>query len=58
MALTATKVKNAEIKEKPYKLSDEKGMYLLVSTTGTQSLQQTFKPAEPSLWPLKPTESH
>ena len=36
MALTATKVKNAVIKEKPYKLSDEKGMYLLVSPNGSK----------------------
>ncbi|MDC1101384.1 integrase arm-type DNA-binding domain-containing protein [Pseudomonadales bacterium] len=36
MALTATKVKNAEIREKPYKLSDEKGMYLLVTPSGSK----------------------
>ena len=33
MALTDTTVKNAKPKEKDYKLTDEKGMYLFVATS-------------------------
>ena len=43
MALTATKVKNAVIKEKPYKLSDEKGMYLLVSPNGSKRWRLKYR---------------
>lgn len=34
MALTDTAVRNAKSAEKPYKLADEKGLYLLVNSTG------------------------
>jgi hypothetical protein len=34
MPLTALGVKNAKPKDKPYKLSDEKGLYLLVTPSG------------------------
>ena len=34
MALTVTAINNAKPTDKPYKLSDEKGMYLLVNATG------------------------
>jgi len=34
MPLTATAVKQAKPKQKPYKLSDEKGMFLLVNPKG------------------------
>lgn len=34
MALTDTTVKNAKPKEKDYKLTDEKGMYLFIATSG------------------------
>lgn len=34
MALTSTQIKNAKPQEKPYKLADEKGMYLVVSPSG------------------------
>lgn len=34
MALTDVKVRNAKAGPKPYKLTDEKGMYLLVTTSG------------------------
>ena len=34
MALTDTAVRNVKPTEKPYKISDEKGLYLLVSATG------------------------
>jgi len=34
MPLTATDVKNAKPKEKDYKLTDERGMYLLVTRAG------------------------
>ena len=36
MALTDTKAKQAKVKEKTYRLSDERGMYLEVSTTGSK----------------------
>ena len=36
MPLTATAVKQAKAKEKPYKLSDEKGMFLLVNPNGSK----------------------
>ena len=36
MALTATGVKNAKPKDKPYKLADEKGLYLLVTPGGSK----------------------
>jgi integrase len=34
MALTATAIKNAKAREKPYKLPDEKGLHLLISPSG------------------------
>lgn len=34
MALADTAVRNAKPAEKPYKLTDEKGLYLLVNSTG------------------------
>jgi hypothetical protein len=36
MALSVTSVKNAKPKEKPYRLSDEKSLYLLVVPTGSK----------------------
>jgi integrase len=36
MALTDTAIKAAKPKEKPYKLSDEKGMYLLIKPNGSK----------------------
>lgn len=36
MPLTATAVKQAKPKEKPYKLSDEKGMFLLINPNGSK----------------------
>ena len=36
MMLTHTGVKNAKPKEKPYKLSDGDGLYLLVKPTGSK----------------------
>lgn len=36
MALSVTGVKNAKPKEKPYRLSDEKNLYLLVMPTGSK----------------------
>jgi integrase len=36
MPLTALGVKNAKPKDKPYKLSDEKGLYLLVTPSGSK----------------------
>ena len=36
MALTDPKIKQAKPKDKDYKLSDSKGLYLLVSKTGAK----------------------
>jgi integrase len=43
MPLTDTKVKTAKPKDKPYKLSDGRGMYLLVNTTGSKYWQFHFR---------------
>ncbi len=43
MPLTATAVKNAKPKSKPYKLSDMNGMYLLVSTTGARLWRYKYR---------------
>ena len=39
MALTDIKVKTAKPKDKPYKLADGGGMYLLINTNGSALLQ-------------------
>jgi hypothetical protein len=36
MSLAATTVKQARVRAKQYKLSDEKGMYLLVTPSGSK----------------------
>lgn len=36
MPLTELKVRNAKPKEKPYKLLDDRGLYLLVSPSGSR----------------------
>jgi hypothetical protein len=36
MPLTATAAKHAKTKEKPYKLYDEKGIFLLVNPNGSK----------------------
>lgn len=36
MALTVVQVKNTKPKEKPYKLADERGLYLLVNPNGSK----------------------
>ena len=43
MALTDTTVKNAKPKEKDYKLTDEKGMYLFVATSGGKSFRLDYR---------------
>jgi len=43
MSLTATAVKQAKPKQKPYKLSDEKGMYLLVSPSGSKCWRWKYR---------------
>jgi integrase len=42
MGLTARAVEAAKPKDKPYKLGDEKGLYLYVSTTGGKSWRANF----------------
>ena len=42
MPLTATAVKQAKAKEKPYKLSDEKGMFLLVNPNGCKDVREVI----------------
>jgi len=34
MPLTDTAIRNAKTKDKPYKMSDEKGLYLLINKAG------------------------
>ena len=36
MSLTATAINNAKSKDKPYKLADEKGLYLFIQNTGSK----------------------
>lgn len=50
MALTARQVETARPKEKDYKLSDERGLYLLVKTTGARYWRLKYRIAgkEPS----------
>ncbi|MDP1615336.1 MAG: Arm DNA-binding domain-containing protein [Methylococcales bacterium] len=36
MPLTVAEVKNAKPREKPYKMADEKGLYLLVNPNGSK----------------------
>ncbi len=43
MPLTDTKVKTAKPKDKPYKLTDGRGMYLLVNPTGSKYWQYRFR---------------
>jgi hypothetical protein len=43
MKLTATQIKNAKPAEKPYKLSDGAGMYLLVAPTGGKSWRLKYR---------------
>lgn len=43
MKLTATQIKNAKPREKPYKLSDGEGMYLLVAVKGGKSWRLKYR---------------
>ena len=43
MKLTATQIKNAKPREKPYKLSDGEGMYLLVAAKGGKSWRLKYR---------------
>ena len=36
MPLTDTAIRNAKFKDKPYKVADAQGLYLLVNPTGAQ----------------------
>jgi hypothetical protein len=36
MTLTVVEIKNAKPKEKPYKMADEKGLYLLVNPNSSK----------------------
>jgi len=51
MALTDIKVKTAKIKEKAYKLTDEKGLYLLINPNGSKlwKLKYRFSSVEKKL---------
>ncbi len=37
MSLTDTTIKNAKPTDKPYKIADDKGMFLLVNSNGSKS---------------------
>ena len=43
MPLTDTTIKNAKPKEKPYKLTDEKGMHLLVNPNGSKYFRLKYR---------------
>jgi hypothetical protein len=43
MALTALKIRQAKPKEKPYKLFDERGLFLLVNPTGSKLWRFRYK---------------
>ena len=43
MPLTATAIKQAKPKDKPYKLSDEKGMYLLINPKGAKYWRMKYR---------------
>lgn len=43
MALTAADVRNATALKKPYKLNDDKGLYLLVETDGTRTWKLAYR---------------
>jgi hypothetical protein len=43
MSLTDTACKNAKPKEKPYKLADEKGMFLLVNPNGLKYFRVKYR---------------
>lgn len=41
--LTVEKVRNAPIKERPYKLFDERGLYLLVTNSGSKLWRYKYR---------------
>lgn len=43
MALTDTAIKAAKPKDKDYKLSDEKGLYLFVKTSGSKYFRYDYR---------------
>lgn len=43
MALTDTKIKQSKAKEKDYKLADEKGLFLLIKTTGAKYWRHKYR---------------
>jgi hypothetical protein len=43
MSLSDTQCKNAKPKEKPYKLADEKGMFLLVNPNGSKYFRFKYR---------------
>ncbi len=43
MPLTDTAIRNAKAREKPYKLSDERGLYLLVRKTGSKYFRFDYR---------------
>jgi len=43
MALSDTQCKNAKPKEKPYKLADEKGMFLLINPNGSKYFRLKYR---------------
>ena len=43
LVLTDTKVRQARARQKPYKLADEGGLYLYVSTSGAKSWRYDYR---------------
>ncbi|WP_404713161.1 tyrosine-type recombinase/integrase [Sphingomonas sp. MMS24-J13] len=56
MALTVTEVKNAQPAAADYKLGDEKGLYLLVTTKGAKSWRMKYQFGEPPAPGKRPPE--
>ena len=56
MPLTDTAIKNTKPTDKPYKMQDEKGMYLLVNPNGSKYfLTITDSTINVKPWHLEPT---
>ncbi|MBM4207421.1 MAG: DUF4102 domain-containing protein [Gammaproteobacteria bacterium] len=43
MSLSDTAIKNAKAKDKPYKITDERGMYLLIDTKGNKYFRMDYR---------------
>ena len=58
MALTDVKVKTAKPKEKPYKLADSGGMYLLINANGSKYWRMKYRFALRDPLIISPKRNH